>query len=272
MKEFLTRSVSGLIYAAIMIGSITIHPLLFAIVFLFVLILGMIEFYRICTFSEFSPVNWFGIVSGAILFLAFFIARFTTVNKAILLLAPSLIMLVGMAIPMFKVKVNPILSASLTFLGILYVSIPITIFNLLVYHPYKEGFDYQVVLFLFLVLWLNDTGAYITGKLWGKHKLFPRISPKKSWEGLAGGILLALLLTWLSQPLFPSIPEWHLWVLCPVIVISGTIGDLVESSWKRAAGVKDSGKLMPGHGGILDRFDSLIFAAPAAYLTIILLT
>jgi phosphatidate cytidylyltransferase len=271
VKEFLTRTLSGLIYSAVMIGSITVHPLIFLAVFLFILILGMIEFYRMCSIPESRPMVVPGITTGVILFLAFFLIRYIGADNRILVLLPAS-GLVLMTLPMFRQKDQPLLSASLTFLGIMYVSLPITIFNLLVYHPYKEGFDYQIVLFLFLILWLNDTGAYITGKLLGKHKMFPRVSPKKTWEGLAGGLLMALLITWLGRPLFPNIPVLHLWILCPVIVLTGTFGDLVESTWKRAAGVKDSGKLMPGHGGILDRIDSLIFAAPAAYLTITLLT
>lgn len=271
MKEFLTRTVSGLIYAAVMIGSILIHPLIFLTVFLFILILGMIEFYRISSIHESAAMVIPGITAGVIIFIAFFLSRYLGIENRIFLLIPF-IGLILMILPMFNTKGQPILSASITFFGIIYVSLPVSVFNLLAYHPYKEGFDYQAILFLFLILWLNDTGAYISGKWLGKHKMFPRISPKKSWEGFSGGLLMALLVTWLSRPLFPDIPVLHLWILCPVIVIMGTFGDLVESSWKRAAGVKDSGKLMPGHGGILDRFDSLIFAAPAAYLTIILLT
>lgn len=271
MKEFLTRTLSGLIYAAIMIGSIMLHPLIFLVVFLFILVLGMTEFYRLSAYQETRPMTVAGISTGLVIFLTFFMVNYSSADNRILLLIPAsgLILLI---LPLFRYKDQAILSASLTILGIVYVSLPVSTFNFLVYHPYKEGFDYQVVLFLFLILWLNDTGAYITGKLAGKHKMFPRISPKKSWEGLAGGLLMALLVTWLSRPLFPDIPSWHLWILCPVIVITGTLGDLVESGWKRAAGVKDSGKLMPGHGGILDRFDSLILAAPAVYITINLLT
>jgi phosphatidate cytidylyltransferase len=271
LKEFSIRTVSGLIYAAVMIGSITIHPLVFLVIFLFLLIAGMLEFYRMAATPESHPMVVPGITAGVLMFLSVFLVRYTTVNSAVFLLLPFTWMVL-MALPMFRLKDKPLYSAAITSLGILYVGLPITIFNLLVYHPYKEGFDYQIVLFLFIILWLNDTGAYITGKLFGKHKLLPRISPKKTWEGLAGGLLMALLVTWLCHPMFLDIPNWHLWILCLVIVASGTIGDLVESSWKRAAGVKDSGKLMPGHGGILDRFDSLLFAAPAAYITITLLT
>ncbi len=270
MKEFIIRTVSGLIYAAVMIGSILVHPLIFLGVFLFILILGMTEFYRICSFEENRPLVLPGITAGVIMFLAFFLTKFAHADGRLFLLIPAS-GLILMVLPMFRKRGNAIMTSGLTFLGILYVSLPISIFNLLVYHPYKEGFNYEVVLFLFLILWLNDTGAYITGKLAGKHKMFPRISPKKSWEGLAGGLVMALLVTYLGRPLFPDIPVLHLWILCPVIVISGTLGDLIESAWKRAAGVKDSGKLMPGHGGILDRFDSLILAAPAAYIIINLL-
>ncbi len=271
MKEFLIRTVSGLIYAAVMIGSIMVHPLVFLAVFLFILILGMTEFYRMCSTEEKRPMVIPGIAAGIIIFLAIFFTKYSSADSRILFLIPvsALILIV---LPMFRVKDHAIWTSALTFLGIIYVSLPVSVFNLLVYHPYKEGFNYQVVLFLFLILWLNDTGAYISGKLTGKHKMFPRISPKKSWEGFAGGLLMALLVTWLSKPLFPDIPSGHLWILCPIIVITGTLGDLVESGWKRASGVKDSGKLMPGHGGILDRFDSLILAAPAVYITLKLLT
>ena len=271
MKEFLTRTVSGLIYSAVMIVSVLFHPLIFLIVFLFILILGMFEFYRMCSIPESRPMAIPGITTGVILFLTFFLTRYAGADSRIYLLIPAAGMIL-MTLPMFRPKDQPLLATALTFMGIVYVGIPVTIFNLLVYHPYKEGFDYQVVLFLFLILWSNDSGAYVFGKLLGKHKMFTRVSPKKSWEGIAGGLLLALLITWLSRPLFPDIPLIHLWILCPVIVITGTFGDLAESTWKRAAGIKDSGKLMPGHGGILDRFDSLIFAAPAVYLTITLLT
>ena len=174
MKEFLTRTLSGLIYAAIMIGSITVHPLIFLAVFLFILILGMIEFYRMCSIPESRPMVVPGITTGVILFLTFFLIRYIGADSRILLLLPAS-GLILMTMPMFRPKDQPLLSASLTFLGIIYVGLPITIFNVLVYHHYKEGFDYQVVLFLFLILWLNDTGAYITGKLLGKHKMFPRI-------------------------------------------------------------------------------------------------
>jgi phosphatidate cytidylyltransferase len=270
LKEFLTRTASGLIYAAIMIGSIILHPLVFLVVFLFILVLGLIEFYRICSTGESLPMILPGITSGIVIFLAFFLINYVGADAKVLFLIPA-IMLFLVILPLFKGETNMILTASYSFMGLIYVGLPVALFNFLVYHPYKEGFDYQIVLYLFLIIWINDTGAYVTGKLFGKHKMFPRVSPKKSWEGLIGGILFALLATWIGGSLFPDIPMLHLWILCPIIVITGTFGDLVESGWKRAAGVKDSGKLMPGHGGILDRFDSLLLAAPAVFITINLL-
>jgi len=270
LKEFLTRTASGLIYALVMIGSIVVHPLVFLVVFLFILVLGMIEFYRMCSTQESQPMFVPGITSGIVIFLTFFLINYVGTNTKILLLIPA-VMLVLLILPLFSRRTNMILTASYSFMGIIYIGLPVALFNFLVFHPYKEGFDYQIVLYLFLTIWMNDTGAYITGRLIGKHKMFPRISPKKSWEGLIGGLLFALLATWIGGSLFPDIPSLHIWILCPIIVITGTFGDLVESGWKRAVGVKDSGKLMPGHGGILDRFDSLLLAAPAVFITINLL-
>jgi phosphatidate cytidylyltransferase len=250
-----------------MVAAITIHPLLFAAVFLFVLIVGMHEFYSLVPDGENKPMVIPGIVTGISLFIAVFLRYYLSVPEIVLGI-PVILLLVVMALPMFLPSIHALNSLGITLAGILYVALPISTFSGLVFNPYNQGFDYQVALFLFAIIWLNDTGAYISGILLGKHKLFPRISPKKSWEGLIGGLVISLAAAWLIHPLVPGIPSSMIWVLTPAAIIAGTFGDLAESTWKRAAGVKDSGKIMPGHGGILDRFDSLLFAAPVVYLLI----
>jgi len=267
LKEFLIRTASGLTYAALMIGSITIHPLIFGVVFLLILIKGMTEFYSFTTDPDQKPMVIPGIAAGILVFLSFFLYRYASLDRSIFLIIPFTGLLLFI-ITIFRKQGQPINSLALTLLGIIYVAVPLSLFNGLVYHPYLEGFNYQVGLFLFVIIWLNDTGAYITGMLIGKHKMFTRISPKKTWEGLAGGLFFAFLASWLMRPVIPDIPDNQAWMLTLAIVISGTFGDLAESAFKRAAGVKDSGKFMPGHGGLLDRFDSLLFAAPIVYLLI----
>lgn len=267
MKEFLTRTISGLTYAGLMIAAVMIHPLIFAAVFLFVLIVGMHEFYSFVPSGESKPMKIPGIITGVLLFGVVFLEYYLGIPD-IYLGIPVVCLLIVMALTMFVPQVNALQSLGITLAGIVYVALPLSSFSGLVFNPYNEGFDYQIALFLFGVIWLNDTGAYITGMLIGKHKMFPRISPKKSWEGLIGGLVISLLAAWLIHPLVPGIPSGMIWILTPAAVIAGTFGDLVESTWKRAAGVKDSGKIMPGHGGILDRFDSLLFAGPVIYLLI----
>jgi phosphatidate cytidylyltransferase len=135
--------------------------------------------------------------------------------------------------------------------------------------PYQENnFAKFLIMGIFILIWVNDSFAYLVGKSIGKTKLFPKVSPKKTWEGTIGGLIFALIAAY-----FMSIYETHInltqWMtLALVIVISGSVGDLLESKFKRVAGVKDSGAILPGHGGMLDRLDSLIFAAPFAYLTL----
>lgn len=271
MKEFLLRSASGIVYAAVMIGSITISPWLFLGVFLFILVTSLFEFYQLLRLAGSTPSVFIGVMSSVLIFLGLFLTRVNPDYSKILIAIPF-IMLVILALPIIQRKNQVIESISSTLLGIVTIGLPISIFNFLVFNNYKEGFDYQIVLFLFIILWVNDTGAYISGSLFGRHKLLPRISPKKTWEGFAGGLLLAFVAAWAFTLIFNGIPRHHLWILCPAIVLAGTVGDLVESAWKRAAGVKDSGKLIPGHGGILDRFDSLLFAAPMVFIIITLLT
>jgi phosphatidate cytidylyltransferase len=118
---------------------------------------------------------------------------------------------------------------------------------------------------LFVLVWAGDSGAYIFGVRYGRHRLFERISPKKSWEGLMGGVITAIATAWILNYLFPQYNIILLIVMAIVVVISGTLGDLVESMIKRSIGVKDSGRFMPGHGGLLDRFDSILLASPVIY-------
>jgi phosphatidate cytidylyltransferase len=125
---------------------------------------------------------------------------------------------------------------------------------------------YGIVLGFFLLIWLNDTGAYFIGSLIGKHKLFERISPGKTWEGSAGGTLFALLTAWGLSYIFPQIDRTHWLILAIITVVTGTLGDLVESMLKRSLGIKDSGNILPGHGGMLDRFDAVLLSAPFVFV------
>ncbi len=139
--------------------------------------------------------------------------------------------------------------------------------------PYKENdFAKLLIMGIFILIWVNDTFAYIVGKTLGRHKLYPAVSPKKTIEGTLGGFIFALVAAYIMglYDSFLNTPQWM--ILAAVIVIAGSLGDLVESKLKRAAGVKDSGAILPGHGGMLDRLDSLVFAAPFAYLTLNIFT
>ena len=177
------------------------------------------------------------------------------------------------------VKVNRFIS---TIAGVyFFLSTAFSLINILAFQQNEAGqttFDFLLPLSVFIFLWTNDTGAYVSGSLFGRHKLFPRISPGKSWEGSIGGGILVLVVAGFigyfanmgATPHILDIPAWT--GLGLVVVIFGTWGDLVESLFKRTLGIKDSGKILPGHGGMLDRFDSSLMAIPAAVVYLYTLT
>ncbi len=152
--------------------------------------------------------------------------------------------------------------------GIIYISLPLGLMNSLFYFGGVDKVRISLILGLFILTWTSDVMAYLTGSLFGKHKLFERISPKKTWEGSIGGLLFALVAAFILSIFFTDISLIRWLVIAVVIVISGTLGDLAESLLKRNAGVKDSGKIFPGHGGVLDRLDAVIFATPMVFVTI----
>jgi len=176
---------------------------------------------------------------------------------------------------LFDKERNLLESLGLTYLGVLYISIPISLLVLMANPSNPEfeiGFNRYMILGIFLIIWSNDTGAYFAGKTLGKTKLFERVSPNKTIEGSIGGIVLAIVIISIYYKFFVkaeySLMWWYVFTI--VISIAGILGDLIESQMKRNLGLKDSGNIIPGHGGVLDRFDALIFALPFAYICYLL--
>jgi phosphatidate cytidylyltransferase len=158
---------------------------------------------------------------------------------------------------------HPLLNISTTVFGIFYISLPLMLLNHIVY--FTGEYSGKILLFIFILIWASDTGAYLFGITLGKHRLFERISPKKSWEGFFGGFLIAQLAAFFIAKYSGTLVFMHWGIIAAIIAVFGTLGDLAESMIKRSIGIKDSGKLLPGHGGVLDRFDSLVFTIPIIF-------
>ncbi|CAG0977961.1 phosphatidate cytidylyltransferase [Flavobacteriales bacterium] len=172
-------------------------------------------------------------------------------------------------------KKNMLPSIAVSLFAPIYITIPfLSLFNMGFIGHYKLGetYHYEIVLGYFILLWCNDTGAYITGKKFGKHKLFERISPKKTWEGSIGGAALSFLAAWFIYTYLGGMDSFEWYMSACIVVIFGTFGDLFESLLKRNAGIKDSGKILPGHGGVLDRFDGVFLSAPVLYAYLLLVS
>ncbi len=218
------------------------------------------EFYRLIRLQNYVPIRLLGVIIGAILFtLSFFVARGSLESKYFYALFPlaALVFL----IKLYKTNDNtPFLNIALFYLGITYVALPFALMNVVVH--YHGWYSYEILLGLMLIIWASDTGAYFTGIRFGKRKLFERHSPKKSWEGAIGGAITAVSFAVLISRYSTGLNVWQWVTVSLIVVIAGTYGDLVESMFKRSMQIKDSGSVIPGHGGFLDRFDSLILAIP----------
>jgi len=266
LKELQTRTIWGLFFVSAILGAILLGPYTFAFLFLIFSVLALREFYLLCRIAGFSPQVYPGLIVGSAIFvLSFFTAKHSIDFDAFNYLLPLIY-----AFPvyeLFRKEKTPLANIALTEFGVVFVTIPFSILNFLAF-PIFEGFkdyNYGLLISLFVFVWAGDSGAYIFGVRFGRHRLFERISPKKSWEGLFGGVITAIVAAYILNHVFPQYNIVLLLVMAIVVVISGTLGDLVESMIKRIIGVKDSGRFMPGHGGLLDRFDSILLAAPVIY-------
>ena len=278
MKNFITRAVSGVIFVAIMVFGLAFNAM--AMMFLFSIITGMTvwEYTGLVNERKGVSVNRFiTTAAGVYLFLA--VAGFCSGVTPPTVFIPYLLTIVYLFISELYLKQeDPINDWAYTMLSQMYIALPFATINMLAFKSSADDgtvyFDRILPLCIFVFLWLNDTGAYCFGSLLGRHKLFPRISPGKSWEGSIGGALLVMVVAAIGGyylcrnycGVMSSVPEWI--GLAVVVVVFGTWGDLVESLFKRTLGIKDSGNVLPGHGGMLDRFDSSLMAIPAAVIYI----
>ena len=273
-SNLVTRTITGVLFVAIMVCGF-LRPE--AMIFLFALITGMAiwEYCGLVNDIEGVSVNRFiSTVAGVYFFIAIAAWRSGIVTNFVIFVPYLLTVIYLFASELYLKNENPVHDWAYTMLSQMFIALPLSMINILAFDVQSDGFvhyDMMIPLMLFVFLWVNDSGAYCSGSLFGRHKLFPRISPGKTWEGSIGGgilvLIVAVVVGYLSGDGHTlSIPMWM--GLGLVVVVFGTLGDLVESLFKRTLGIKDSGNILPGHGGILDRFDSSLMAIPAAVVYI----
>ena len=273
-SNLVTRTITGVLFVAIMVCGF-LRPE--AMIFLFALITGMAiwEYCGLVNDIEGVSVNRFiSTVAGVYFFIAVAAWRSGIVTNFVIFVPYLLTVIYLFASELYRKNENPVHDWAYTMLSQMFIALPLSMINILAFDVQSDGFvhyDMMIPLMLFVFLWVNDSGAYCSGSLFGRHELFPRISPGKTWEGSIGGGILVLIVAVVVGYLLGdghtlSIPMWM--GLGLVVVVFGTLGDLVESLFKRTLGIKDSGNILPGHGGILDRFDSSLMAIPAAVVYI----
>ncbi len=255
------RVISGLVGAPVIVGLIYWSVWSYFVLFLLIMAGTLLEFYELIKLDKALPLRIWGIVCAGVLYIgSFMYARSVIPGPYLLVVFIPLLTFIYLIMLYRKNDPKPFTSIAHTFLGIIYVGMPFVLLHLISFH--QGIYHYEIVLSILLMVWANDIGAYFAGSLLGKYKLFERISPKKTWEGSLGGALFALLVSYMIARYYTHWDMMHWMIIGVIIVIAGTYGDLVESLFKRSLQIKDSGSIIPGHGGFLDRFDSLLLTVP----------
>lgn len=264
------RIITGIIFIAILVASILAGHIAFICLFSVITAMMLYEFYKLSNENQSTTIcTYLHSITGA-LFFVISSGRLTFIDKSMMLTIGSAYLIILFTSELFKKAENPIKNWAYILLGQIYITLPLILLGLL--GLCNGGYNPNLILGLFIVIWLNDTGAYVVGSTIGKHKLFPRVSPKKTWEGFIGGVVVAMTGGYVLSLFMSDLETWQWIAFGGIASIFATLGDLNESLLKRTMGVKDSGNILPGHGGMLDRFDSILLACPAIYflLSIIL--
>ena len=270
MNNFWARTITGVSMVFLILAALYLDRFFFAAIFLVVVILGLLEFYSITVTDECKPQKYTGTILGTILYLlitGFFLFHGPQpLTFSMVFMLP--IFFIPIIVELYRKKEKALVNAAVTIFGLIYIALPVSLLNIMndpiggtVFHHFPAYLTAY-----FLITWIYDTGAYLVGKKFGKHKFFERISPKKTWEGILGGTLVALPAAAGDYFITEGTQLIHLLVLTGLIILFGTFGDLAESLFKRSLNLKDSGNILPGHGGILDRFDTIFVSAPFVFL------
>ncbi|MDB5226392.1 MAG: phosphatidate cytidylyltransferase [Bacteroidota bacterium] len=277
MNNLVTRITTGILFLIVMIGSVVLSEYSFLILFSLLVVLCINEYYFITHDLLRASEKWKTIYKliNTVFSVVIFGIVFLVASNKIPLISLSLVCgfpLTWLVIEMYTKSERPFYNVCLNSMAIFYLAIPLSSASLLSFHD--GNYSWHFLLAIMVFAWSNDSLAFVFGKLFGKHKLFERISPKKTWEGFFGGVAGSLLFAYIVWLLFPAWTGYHVslttyMILAMITSITSTYGDLAESMIKRNLQIKDSGTALPGHGGFLDRFDGLIFSLPACtlYLT-----
>jgi phosphatidate cytidylyltransferase len=274
LQNLLVRGASGVVLFGVVLGAAFLGYWGFGALMLLITVVGVWEFYQLAMAKGAMPQRCMGIVTSILLLVTAF--------SAILLAVPCVESVVGELLPfvllatiaafaliffveVFRNKENPTQNIASTIMGVIYVALPMSLMLFIPFMLSPDKWNPWIFLFYLFLVWGNDVFAYLVGISIGRHKMCPRLSPKKSWEGFFGGVLGSLAMGVLGAYVVEG--NYLVWLgLALVVSLSSVVGDLVESMFKRDAGVKDSGNFIPGHGGMLDRFDALILSAPFAFV------
>ena len=270
VKTFYTRATTAIVFVALLLGCVWYSYVSFVLFFTVVGFIGLYEFFKLSEKLNSKPNKVFGYLSHLLgVLIAIFYNPDFKIPSHIAIIPYILVVLCFLLFIRELFRENSSLNnIAYTLLALLYVTVPcfmiISMVNSSNFFIKDTAFSHKVIGMIFFI-WINDTGAYLVGSFIGKHKLWERVSPNKTWEGTMGGIILCITLSYVVYLIFPQLAYKHWLAISVIVAVFGTLGDLVESMLKRMAGVKDSGSIMPGHGGVLDRFDSLFFATPFVF-------
>jgi phosphatidate cytidylyltransferase len=278
LNNFFRRTLTGAWIVIFVLGGFWLHPVSFFLTGLILLAGSQYEYYLMIKNTGVRPQMISGMITGAAAYILSALAAAGKIPMKFLLLTAPLLIII-MVIELYRKEEKPFDSLAHTLFPILSIVFPFSLFPFSAFGhaglqsllPHKlEAFSPAMVIGFLILIWTFDSGAYLAGISFGRHRLMERISPKKSWEGFFGGLILAAIVAWLLAGWLGVVNKTGWIVISVIISLSGTYGDLIESMLKRSIGVKDSGTVMPGHGGFLDRFDSAIVSFPLVFLFIAL--
>jgi len=267
MTNFWARTITGLSMVFLLLVAMVISYWFLAGLFFLVTLFGLWEFYSLFTTETIRPQRLFGTISGLLVYII--IICVPQFDIPVILVIP--LFFIPFILEIFRKQSQPLINVAITITGILYIALPLALLNLMNGKDLIHFYRFPVILTgFFILIWFYDTGAYLYGKQFGKHQFFERISPKKTWEGIVAGAIVALATAVGLHYLTPEIQLVDWFVMAVLIIVLGTFGDLVESLFKRSLKIKDSGSILPGHGGILDRFDAIFVSVPFVFLYLFL--